>query len=60
MKLCVESMTQFFRNDCSYLSGTDRDDCEAQAAGKAEDLCDELPCVTQREDGRLERIFPTK
>ncbi len=60
MKLCVESMTQFFRNDCAYLSGADRDDCEAQAAGRAEDLCDELPCVTQREDGRIERIFPTK
>ncbi len=58
--LCVDRLTQYFQEDCVYLEGSERTDCEGQAPHRAEELCQRLPCVVTKADGRLERIFPSK
>ncbi|MCD6499190.1 MAG: bifunctional metallophosphatase/5'-nucleotidase [Deltaproteobacteria bacterium] len=58
--LCVDSLTNMYKADCAYEKDARKDACEAQAPGRAEALCQQLPCIVAKEDGRLGRVFPTK
>jgi len=59
--LCTETLTKGFIADCGELNDAqDRNKCESSAASRAQNLCEELPCVDVDADGRIERIFPAK
>ncbi len=59
--LCKDALTRDFAADCNHiLDPAERAACEGPAIHRAEKLCEDLPCVDMKADGRIERIFPTK
>lgn len=59
-QLCSEYLTQAMVYDCAAIQDdAGRQSCEAKAVDHAAVLCEDLPCITVKEDGRLEQVFPT-
>lgn len=57
---CVQDLGGALSADCDYLEqgSARRARCRAETWLRAGEMCFDLPCVVESEDGRLDRIFP--
>jgi len=58
---CSEQVAEALVKDCSYLerNSDERINCERQLMLSALEMCIRLPCIEAREEGRIDRVYPS-
>ncbi len=58
---CAQQIADALVKDCSYLerNSAERIDCERSLMISALDMCIRLPCIEAREEGRIDRVYPS-
>ncbi|MBU1410385.1 bifunctional metallophosphatase/5'-nucleotidase [Myxococcota bacterium] len=58
---CSEQVADALTKDCSYLerNSDERIYCERQLMKSALDMCIRMPCIEAREEGRIDRVYPS-